>query len=173
MADDYVAKAGRYLERYGINSYRVERRTKHRAFKIEHDGVLHTVIFPSTGSDRRGPANMVRDLRRVLNLPRKDPANERPAQKVRKFKQRAHRGHRLASGPCLDGPVRQTDKFFAPLERLRAQFAAEQLAAEQPAAEQPAAVSEPIPDLLPAAAETTRVRLRTPWLGLKVRYVAL
>jgi hypothetical protein len=66
--DDYVKRIERFLGRHRIDGYRFERRRKHRAVIVAHRGKVATVIFPVSGSDRRGPRNAVSTLRRALGL---------------------------------------------------------------------------------------------------------
>lgn len=173
MADDYVDRAERLLRQHRIETFRIEHRSKHRAIVVNHGGKEYTVIIPSTGSDWRGPAAMVSVLRRLLGLRGDRVAGESHAPKACKPsnckpstckpgtckpRQRVRRCDRVtSSSPLLDEPVRMPDRFYGPLERLRAQFAAE---AASPSADAQVA--------LPVAPAT---RLRTPWLGQRVRYL--
>jgi hypothetical protein len=159
MADDYLDRAERLLKQHEIETFRIEHRRKHRAIVVSTGGKEYTVIIPSTGSDQRGPAAMVSDLRRLLGLRRVRVASETHAPRACKPKHRVQRRDRVTpSSPLLDEPARMPDKFYGPLERLRAQFAAEP--ARPPAAE--------CLDAMPAA---PAARLRTPWLGRHVRYL--
>jgi hypothetical protein len=68
VSDAYVQRIRSFLARHDIANYRFVRRVKHRAVVVEHGGRVVTVIFPSSGSDWRGPANAVASLRRALRL---------------------------------------------------------------------------------------------------------
>lgn len=166
MADDHLEQAARFLARNDITTYWVEPRRKHRALVVEHQGKRLTVIMPSTGSDRRGPANTVGELRRLLNLPRKERAPERPAEKVlRKPKRRTHAGDRNVSRLTERPVLLQIDRFYEPLAKLRAQLAA---AVESPPLA-PDTPTAPGPDF--PAVSGRGYRLLTPWLGRRTRYL--
>jgi hypothetical protein len=66
--DDYVRRIQRELARHGIDDFHFVRRSRHRAVIVKRGGRVVTVIFPSSGSDIRGPANTVGNLRRALGL---------------------------------------------------------------------------------------------------------
>ena len=66
MSDDYVKRIESFLDRHRIETYRFERRARHRAVVVAHLGKETTIIFPTSGSDWRGPRNAVSDLRRAL-----------------------------------------------------------------------------------------------------------
>jgi hypothetical protein len=66
MSDDYVQRIRSFLDRLGIDDYRFVQRAKHRAVVVAHRGRVATIIFPTSGSDWRGPRNAVSDLRRAL-----------------------------------------------------------------------------------------------------------
>jgi hypothetical protein len=66
--DDYTRRIKRFLDRHGIDDYRFVQRAKHRAVVVEHFGKVTTVIFPTSGSDWRGPRNVITSLRRALGL---------------------------------------------------------------------------------------------------------
>jgi hypothetical protein len=66
--DDYVKRIERFLDRHLIDDYRFVRRRKHRAVVVAHLGKETTIIFPTSGSDWRGPRNAVANLRRALRL---------------------------------------------------------------------------------------------------------
>ena len=68
MSDAYVQRIRSFLDRHDIANYRFAHRRKHRAVVVAHRGKVVTVIFPSSGSDWRGPANTVANLRRALRL---------------------------------------------------------------------------------------------------------
>jgi len=66
--DEFVKAIERFLDRHGIKRRRYERRSKHRAVVVSHDGRDVVVFFPCSGSDWRGPRNAVATLRHVLGL---------------------------------------------------------------------------------------------------------
>jgi hypothetical protein len=68
MSDDYVTRIELFLERHRIETYRFEKRARHRAVVVAHRGKETTIIFPATGSDWRGPHNTVSSLRHALGL---------------------------------------------------------------------------------------------------------
>jgi hypothetical protein len=68
MSDDYIPRIKQFLRRHRIETYRFEKRAKHRAVVVAFRGKSTTIFFPGTGSDRRGPANTVSNLRRALGL---------------------------------------------------------------------------------------------------------
>jgi hypothetical protein len=68
MSDDYVQRIRSFLDRLGIDDYRFVQRAKHRAVVVAHRGRVATIIFPTSGSDWRGPRNAVTSLRRALGL---------------------------------------------------------------------------------------------------------
>jgi hypothetical protein len=68
MSDDYTKRIERFLDRHRIETYRFEKRTRHRAVVVAHRGKETTVIFPTSGSDWRGPRNVITSLRRALGL---------------------------------------------------------------------------------------------------------
>jgi hypothetical protein len=68
VSDDYVARIELFLERHRIETYRFEKRARHRAVVVTHLGKKCTIIFPTSGSDWRGPRNAVASLRRALGL---------------------------------------------------------------------------------------------------------
>jgi hypothetical protein len=70
VSDDYLKRIESFLDRHRIETYRFEKRAKHRAVVVTHRGKVTTVIFPRTGSDVRGPRNAVTSLRRALGLVR-------------------------------------------------------------------------------------------------------
>jgi hypothetical protein len=160
LADEYLEAAERLFEQYGISTFRVERRAKHRALVVSHGGKEHTVIIPSTGSDHRGPANTVSLLRRLLGLRRTRAAEKRPApaKTANPTRHLGPRDRRVARARC-DEPVHRVDRFYEPLARLKAQLNAE--ASRRPGENQSSSAPE-----MPA------MRLRTPWLGPQVRYLA-
>jgi hypothetical protein len=73
MSDDYTKRIERFLDRHRIETYRFEKRTRHRAVVVEHFGKVTTIIFPTSGSDWRGPRNVITSLRRALGLVRGAP----------------------------------------------------------------------------------------------------
>jgi hypothetical protein len=68
MRDDCTRRIKRFLDRHRIETYRFEKRTRHRAVVVAHRGKETTIIFPASGSDWRGPRNAVASLRRALGL---------------------------------------------------------------------------------------------------------
>lgn len=68
MSDDYVQRIRSFLDRHDIANYRFVRRSKHRAVIVEHGGKVTTVVFPFSGSDWRGPRNVIATLRHALGL---------------------------------------------------------------------------------------------------------
>jgi hypothetical protein len=66
--NDYVTRIERFLDRHRIETYRFIQRAKHRAVVVAHRGRVATIIFPTSGSDWRGPRNAVTSLRRALGL---------------------------------------------------------------------------------------------------------
>jgi hypothetical protein len=64
--DDYTKRLESLLSRYGVEDYRFERRRKHRALVVMHQGRTSTIIFPVSPSDRRGLWNTMASLRRAL-----------------------------------------------------------------------------------------------------------
>ena len=68
MSDDYVQRIRSFLDRHGIDDYRFVQRAKHGAVVVAHRGRVATIIFPTSGSDWRGPRNAVTSLRRALGL---------------------------------------------------------------------------------------------------------
>jgi hypothetical protein len=68
MNDDYVKRIVQFLDCHRIEDYRFERRNKHRAVAVAHHGKVATVVFPTSGSDFRGPLNAVTTLRHALGL---------------------------------------------------------------------------------------------------------
>jgi hypothetical protein len=68
VSDDYVQRIRSFLDRHDIANYRFVQRAKHRAVIVTHDGKTRIVIFPSSGSDWRGPRNAISTLRRALGL---------------------------------------------------------------------------------------------------------
>jgi hypothetical protein len=68
VADDYLARIERFLSDNDIAVYRFERRGKHRAVVVTFGGRTRRFFFPTSGSDRRGPANTIANLRRELRL---------------------------------------------------------------------------------------------------------
>ncbi len=66
--DDSVKRIERFLNRHLIDDYRFEGRRKHRAVVAAHHGKVATVVFPTSGSDIRGPRNAVTSLRHALGL---------------------------------------------------------------------------------------------------------
>lgn len=138
MADEYLQMATRFLARHGIDAFWIESLSKHRRVVVEHGGKQYRVVIPTSGSDWRGPLNMVGNLRRLLNLPRNERPVGKPVARSTKPKRHVRPRHLTMFDPTLDAPVQQIDKFYGPLERLRAQFAA---AAVRAAAEPPADVT--------------------------------
>jgi hypothetical protein len=67
-SDNYVKRIERFLDRHGIDDYRFVQRAKHRAVVVARLGKETTIIFPTSGSDWRGPRNAVSSLRRALRL---------------------------------------------------------------------------------------------------------
>jgi hypothetical protein len=68
MSDDYVTRIELFLERHRIETYRFEKRARHRAVVVAHRGKETSIIFPASGSDWRGPRNTIMSLRRALGL---------------------------------------------------------------------------------------------------------
>ena len=68
MSDDYVQRIRSLLDRLGIDDYRFVQRARHRAVVVTHLGKECTIIFPTSGSDWRGPRNAITSLRRALGL---------------------------------------------------------------------------------------------------------
>jgi hypothetical protein len=56
------------LDIHRITTYRFVQRAKHRAVVVTHRGEVTTVIFPFSGSDWRGPRNVIATLRHALGL---------------------------------------------------------------------------------------------------------
>jgi hypothetical protein len=65
---DYVKRIEAFLDRHQIRDYRFEQRGKHRAVVVVYRNQETTVIFPGSGSDWRGPHNVIADLRHALGL---------------------------------------------------------------------------------------------------------
>jgi hypothetical protein len=68
VSDDYTKYITRFLDRHGIADYHFVHRAKHRAVVVAYRGKECTVIFPTSGSDWRGPANAIATLRHALGL---------------------------------------------------------------------------------------------------------
>jgi hypothetical protein len=68
MNDDYTRRITRFLDHCQIGDYRFVQRRKHRAVVVMHLGKECTIIFPTSGSDWRGPRNTITSLRRALGL---------------------------------------------------------------------------------------------------------
>ena len=66
--DDYTDRIERFLEQHHITAFRFEHRSKHRAVIVTHGSREITVIFPFSGSDWRGPRNVIATLRHALGL---------------------------------------------------------------------------------------------------------
>ncbi|MCK1471183.1 MULTISPECIES: hypothetical protein [unclassified Bradyrhizobium] len=164
MADDYIKKIISFLNAHGIHDYHFERLAKHRSVVVAYDGRLKRVVFPSSVSDWRGPANTLANLRHALGpfamkaprgrgrikRPRKpDPGRGRPVA-CRSFSERA-------------APVQ--DRYFGPLRLLKARLEAAGPSANEATGHRSMA-SEPME-------ETTSVALRTPWLGRRQRWAII
>lgn len=65
--DEFTGRIERLLSANNI-PWRYRRRGKHRAVIVRHDGRDQAFFFPLSGSDHRGPRNMVALLRRRLGL---------------------------------------------------------------------------------------------------------
>ncbi len=161
--DAYIESISRFLDQKGIATYHFERRAKHRAVMIDHDGHVYMVVFPASGSDTRGPLNAVSTIRHVLGLvdasSHSDPIAARGPrrQKLR----RARPANLPAPRFAPREPSAETeDRFYAPLERLKAQLAAA------------AATTGARPPLVtpPTQPAQQRVRLLTPYLGHRQRF---
>jgi hypothetical protein len=70
VSDDYVVSIKRFLDHCQIDDYRFVHRRKHRAVVVTHLGKECTFIFPTSGSDWRGPRNTITSLRHALGLVR-------------------------------------------------------------------------------------------------------
>ena len=63
--DDYLARIRSVLSAHGISDYRIERTRRHRRVVVA-GGRDVIVMFPTSGSDWRGPRRCEADLRRAL-----------------------------------------------------------------------------------------------------------
>jgi hypothetical protein len=66
MSDDYESRLRAVLSDHGIRDFHFERRRRHRAVVVAHAGRTITIVFPTSGSDWRGPHRCAADLRREL-----------------------------------------------------------------------------------------------------------
>ena len=161
MDGTYAQKIEEFLNRHGISSYHFQHRSKHPAVVVELAGKVHRVFFSASGSDWRGPANAIRDLRHELGLVN-CRATGGPTSPMPK-KPKSHKPRRPRPiPPRRETPVPRIDKFYAPLMLLRERMAAEASAEKTSATREPARISLETP--------VQRFRLRTPWLGKRVRF---
>jgi hypothetical protein len=70
VSDAYTKRIERFLGRHQIKTYHFVQKAKHRAVVVTHRGKVTMVIFPTSGSDWRGPRNTITSLRRALGLVR-------------------------------------------------------------------------------------------------------
>lgn len=162
MADEYLQKIEQFLNRHDIKTYRFERRAKHRAVMVQHNnGKACCVIFPTTGSDWRGPANTVSELRHALGLfiAHANDNKQRKPPKPAKPRRAVHRGPRPVS---CEEPISRVDKFHAPLMLLKARLLAAAAAAEPTKVNTAGAAGHPAGQPSPPAPQADRVRLMTP-----------
>lgn len=66
LAADYESALSRELERWPGVRVRHQMRGKHQAVILIYRGRERMVVYPVSGSDRRGPMNNVRDVRQAL-----------------------------------------------------------------------------------------------------------
>jgi hypothetical protein len=163
MADPYIERITSFLTSHGLAGFRFEHLAKHRVVVIPYQGRLNRVIFPSSGSDWRGPANTVSNIRHVLGLFEAKTSTER---RVRKHKAKTACGHdrQVSSRSFVEPTSPAPDKFFGPLMALKARLEA----STNPTAEETAVVQ-----IVVAPSKPTRVALKTPWLGRHIRYATI
>ncbi|MCK1471313.1 hypothetical protein [Bradyrhizobium sp. CW10] len=164
MADDYIKKIISFLNAHGIHVYHFERLTKHRAVVVAYGGRLNRVVFPSSGSDWRGPANTLASLRHVLGLfATKAPC--RPRRVKRPRKPDPGRGRPVVCRSLSEQAAPVQDRYFGPLRLLKARLEAAGPSANEATGHRSIA-REPME-------ETTSVALRTPWLGRRQRWAII
>jgi hypothetical protein len=66
VSDDYLSRIRRLMRDPRVRSWRVEYRRRHRALVFDLEGAVHTLTFPSTPSDWRGPTKFESDVIRIL-----------------------------------------------------------------------------------------------------------
>jgi hypothetical protein len=158
MSDDYAPAISKLLLDNNIRDFHFSRRSKHRAVVIRHGGLTYLHCFPSTPSDVRGLPNTLSDLRRRLNL--RNARNDEPRvpvqKKTKKSRRTATETGRMKTPRWEPGPPRE-DRFYAPLLLLQEHMMRQAAPAPAPA---PLSVKKP----------SKKVRLRTPFLGHRVRF---
>lgn len=164
----YLTKIAAFVERLNGATYEVQRSRRHLVVVVTYGEKSHYQTVPSSPSDWRGPARAVSDIRHGLGLPGASLHDRAPAREERSRRNKWGRpGHpaRPAHTPWPkredDTPTEKNDRFYTPLQDLLACMLAEDAA---PQAVPPAATLEPA-DVAVMPRATTRVRLRTPFLG--------
>jgi hypothetical protein len=165
MTDDYVERITKFLTSHGINAFHFEHLAKHRVVIIPHMGRTNRIVFPATGSDWRGSANTVSDIRHVLGLFKTNTFTERRIRKPHRAKTACGRDRKISTPSFIEQTSPAPDKFFGPLMVLKAWLeAAANPTVEQVPADTPVTAS---------ATKPTRVALKTPWLGRHTRYALI
>jgi hypothetical protein len=68
MSCDYRNQVGQFLAKHGIENWHIERRRRHRAVVVKHQGRVVTIMIPTSPSNRWGPQRALSDLRHALGL---------------------------------------------------------------------------------------------------------
>ena len=169
MANEYVEALTRYLASKSITDFHFDyRRGKHPAVVIQHNGRSHRIVFPLTGSDWRGPANMISTVRHELGLIEPKAPQSSSIRRVRRHKAAGERARYVPRASAVESVAQRPDKFYGPLMVLKARLEAGE------------SIKEPASPVTASSVETAsvvekpvRIALRTPWLGKQIRYATI
>lgn len=165
MADDYIDRITRFLKEHDIDRFEFIKLAKHRAVLIQHGGQSHRIVFPATGSDWRGPANAISDIRHTIGCFEATAPRIEDSRRPRRRVPHRRQARRASPASFSEPTVPRPDKFFGPLMALKARFEAEATSAGTE-------VSRKIESATPMPTPV-RVALRTPWLGKQTRYITI
>jgi hypothetical protein len=163
--DDYEGKIRQFLEENEIETFKFGKTHRHRDLVVELGGKSARIVFPSTGSDFRGPMNTLRDLRGELRNIGWAPKPRQSQKAVKKYRPKQITG---ASGTWLSrvdaehDAAKMPDRWISRLAMLKDMLAKR-------------AENNRTKKLCRNKGEKqeARIRLRTPWLGNRQRYALI
>ena len=159
-----------FLDHHGVE-YRFEPRAKHDAVKFQFNGNACVFVFPRTGSDWRGPANAITQLKRLMGLVNaaNDNKDFKPQDRAKHRRSRSAVS-RMPFMSTIEPPVVRADRWFSHLQIIRDRLVA---ASEKPTVTPSVNDNKEREALFSRQHTGERVRLITPWLGRRVRFTKI
>lgn len=126
MRDEFRKPIAWFLQCHGINEYCFNLRRKHDSVEFLLNGRPFTFFFPCSGSDWRGPANAIAQLKRLTGLtgePANDNNKRKPRRRSRHRRPASKRTRRWSAG-LIEAPLVRDDRWFSHLQIIRKRLVA-------------------------------------------------